>query len=794
MGTRTTTKGAEKVYEAAALWVERALKSDDSLFTPGTPIWSSRWLGEIRERFLNHPDKSEDSFVDKLRRQLADSPPEVYHLMGEVLYVHFLIVTAKNSTNEQRRIDEVLGWSPQPVAIPRDLVACLTPGLASPGQNFHTSRPFHVGFLIEFAEQWKEQSPEERNRLLNDAWAFKNFVVSLNFRSILLQGAPNRPRTQREALLHLIFPDTFESIVSANHKRDIAKTFFHFVTQPTDDVDRQLEQIRAVLEPKYGDGNFFYKREIQDQWRRGLPPPSDNPWDDFISHAKEYIATGQLESDEIEYKVEIGQRFAVAREAVLNGSDDWASQVKTGLANDHNLIYHVQTMQFRDWINESPDDALVALQTLWTRDDVPAVNRVSDFAELFPPSVTSGAGTRACTASVLLMGLDVKQYPPFKVTLFEEAYDHTGYDKPEQSADEATLYGHALGFLDLFIEEADKRGLKLRHRLDAQSVLWAILQGRIDPPDEDPPEEDAPIQPGTDLEDLAEELHLPAEFLEEIIALLQDKNQVIFQGPPGTGKTYVAQELAKHLAGKEGRVTLVQFHPSYAYEDFVHGYRPKGTDGEQVAFELRAGPLLRIAKDAQADLDGKYYLIIDEINRGNIAKVFGELYFLLEYRNRKMKLQYSDTLFSLPDNLYIIGTMNTADRSIALVDLALRRRFYFVEFHPNEWPIDDLLSKWLEDKAPGMAWVANVVKHANDKLNDRNAAIGPSYFMKDNLDQATVERIWKHSVLPYIEERLFGEEDVRSKFSLAALRQQDAPGNGTDGSDEQADGVDNASD
>ena len=237
----------------------------------------------------------------------------------------------------------------------------------------------------------------------------------------------------------------------------------------------------------------------------------------------------------------------------------------------------------------------------------------------------------------------------------------------------------------------------------------------------------------------------------------------------------------------------MQFHPSYAYEDFVQGYRPKTADGGQVAFELRDGPLLRIAERAEEHRDQKHYLIIDEINRGNISKVFGELYFLLEYRDRKMNLQYSDEPFSLPPNLYIIGTMNTADRSIALVDLALRRRFYFVEFHPNDWPIKDLLRNWLNDKAPDMAWVADVVDRANDKLNDRNAAIGPSYFMKDNLDQATVERIWEHSVLPYIEERLFGEEDTRSKFSLDALRRQDAPGNGADGGDEQADGVDNAS-
>ena len=115
-------------------------------------------------------------------------------------------------------------------------------------------------------------------------------------------------------------------------------------------------------------------------------------------------------------------------------------------------------------------------------------------------------------------------------------------------------------------------------------------------------------------------------------------------------------------------VILVQFHPSYAYEDFVQGFRPVDEGSGHVKFELKDGPLVQIARRAQDDPDGKYYLIIDEINRGNIAKVFGELYFLLEYRSKAIRLQYLDKSFSLPSNLYIIGTMNTADRTIALVD------------------------------------------------------------------------------------------------------------------------------
>jgi len=281
-----------------------------------------------------------------------------------------------------------------------------------------------------------------------------------------------------------------------------------------------------------------------------------------------------------------------------------------------------------------------------------------------------------------------------------------------------------------------------------------------------------PGQSSSSFGELANELYLPASFLEEIHALLEDKKQVIFQGPPGTGKTYVAQKLAEHLAGSEDRVTLVQFHPSYAYEDFVQGYRPTLENGN-AGFKLRPGPLVKAAEQAQAESGAKHFIIIDEINRGNLAKVFGELYFLLEYRDREINLQYTDEPFALPENLYIIGTMNTADRSIALVDLALRRRFYFVEFHPDRWPMEGLLHRYLEKNPPAVDWdVAGLVDRANALLSDEpHAAIGPSHFMKPGLDEATVERIWKYGVLPYIEERLFGQGDDRlADFDLSKLR------------------------
>ena len=191
--------------------------------------------------------------------------------------------------------------------------------------------------------------------------------------------------------------------------------------------------------------------------------------------------------------------------------------------------------------------------------------------------------------------------------------------------------------------------------------------------------------------------------------------------------------------------------------------------GGQPGFKLTDGPLKGIAERAGNDPDHSYYLIIDEINRGNLAKVFGELYFLLEYRDAEISLQYSDEKFSLPENLYIIGTMNTADRSIALVDLALRRRFYFVEFHPDQDPIKSVLREYLRDKVPSYGMqVADVVelRQRGAREDDRHARNRAELLHESQVwTDVAVERIWKHSVLPYVEELLFGQEDRTSTSS-----------------------------
>ena len=267
--------------------------------------------------------------------------------------------------------------------------------------------------------------------------------------------------------------------------------------------------------------------------------------------------------------------------------------------------------------------------------------------------------------------------------------------------------------------------------------------------------------------DLAEELLVDRGFLEDIVKLLEDKGQVIFYGPPGTGKTYLARELARVLAPDPGQRALVQFHPSSSYEDFFEGYRPQA-DGGDMIYELTPGPLADMAQRATDAPARRHVMIIDEINRANLPKVFGELLFLLEYRDESVRTLYrSDDEFELPRNLWFIGTMNTADRSIALVDAALRRRFHFIPFFPNRWPMEGLLERWLAaNDEPD--WIGELVAQVNDELDRElggpHLLLGPSHFMKQGLDEEAMRRTWKYNIEPFIEDQFFGDREQIEYF------------------------------
>ncbi|MGL4498420.1 MAG: McrB family protein [Planktothrix sp.] len=281
------------------------------------------------------------------------------------------------------------------------------------------------------------------------------------------------------------------------------------------------------------------------------------------------------------------------------------------------------------------------------------------------------------------------------------------------------------------------------------------------------------VQPEYTLADCAAKTGISEDLLKRWIRAISRKKQAILQGPPGTGKTYLAKQLAKHLigGGGDGFMELVQFHPAYCYEDFIQGIRPQANAQVQLDYPVVPGRFLEFCKKAESCED-TCVLIIDEINRANLSSVFGELMYLLEYRDEKIPLAGSNELFGIPENVRIIGTMNTADRSIALVDHALRRRFAFIELRPNY----EILRRYHEREAPDFPvdGLIATLQRVNQAINDPDYELGISFFMLPDL-AVQIEDIWRMEIEPYLEEYLFDQRDKLEPFRWEAIAQTILP-------------------
>ena len=273
------------------------------------------------------------------------------------------------------------------------------------------------------------------------------------------------------------------------------------------------------------------------------------------------------------------------------------------------------------------------------------------------------------------------------------------------------------------------------------------------------------------LNQCAEDTGFDLETLERWVRAIRRKRQAVLYGPPGTGKTYVAEHLARHLiGGTDGFSDLVQFHPAYAYEDFIQGIRPQSDDDGGLRYPIVPGRFLEFCERAESR-HGTCVLIIDEINRANLSQVFGELMYLLEYRDRSIPLAGGGRL-RIPDNVLIIGTMNTADRSIALVDHALRRRFAFLRLLPNH----EVLRKYHQSRNTGfpVEGLIGVLRRLNAQINDPHYEVGISFFLRKDLAEE-IEDIWKMEIEPYLDEYFFDRQEKAEEFRWDKVRGEIAP-------------------
>ena len=374
------------------------------------------------------------------------------------------------------------------------------------------------------------------------------------------------------------------------------------------------------------------------------------------------------------------------------------------------------------------------------------------------------------------------------LALWQFAYDMAPGDVVFAKRGRSTVVGRGVVTSDYEFDQSRSDGYKnIRHIEWGPRGEWAYpgsaptktltditeyteLIGRLQDLFSDENDESDEI-PAVEYEPYGEEQFLSEVYLSEnsyhsLVDLLAHKKNVILQGAPGVGKTFMAKRLAYSIMGAKdtSRVELIQFHQSYSYEDFIMGYRPN-----ESGFELKTGAFYDFCKRAADDSEREYFFIIDEVNRGNLSKIFGELFMLIEpdKRGLSMRLLYSNERFTVPPNVYLIGTMNTADRSLALMDFALRRRFAFFELEPGFETsgfrrYQESLSNPSFDKLVACVLQLNDAISSDESLG-RGYRIGHSFFSGFETDDPSLESrlvgIVDYELVPLLREYWFDEPD-----------------------------------
>ncbi|MGH8887538.1 MAG: hypothetical protein ACRDYX_20685 [Egibacteraceae bacterium] len=250
--------GREPTYAAAAHFVAQALGTPGSLFSPGRPVWRPQVLADLRSRHAHATDAFGDGFQTRWARRLDGAPADSVQLAAEIFYVHILFATDLSARTKRRVVAETLARSPNPPAVPAALDAALDGGIARTGMAFKLRRMSQLGLLVEVAHQWWQLTGQDRAAALDDPWAFKAWLHEVPH-----DGA----QAQREALLHLVHPATFEPIISASVKQRIVHALSRHVPAGVDDVDAALAGIRAALERRHGQGFQFIDPVIESLWR-----------------------------------------------------------------------------------------------------------------------------------------------------------------------------------------------------------------------------------------------------------------------------------------------------------------------------------------------------------------------------------------------------------------------------------------------------------------------------------------------------------------------------------------------
>ena len=725
---------APQLEAAGRLILESGFRSAPSAIDGATPTWTVENARELARR--NELDVGPGTFMAKFERQLQGASRGVFLLAAELAFLQVLPLSNVGAQTKIARVEKILSWIqhdevPLPPLLQEGLGA---EGAFHGGVGFNIQVAEHMKWLSRLVEHVSTQPMSLIEAALSDPWAFREVT----------QSVPDDRPMIRYSVDYIAWPGYLPPVVKRDHRTEIWHAFAGVIGGATGRNDndeaaiaKDLHAIRLVQQGSSNEFVEWYSEPYLSQWRAGAEDSGQRAW---------LVRQSQAGTTMLHPWLEDGFVSAPAQHLGSPTPGSNLSQIQAAVNKGYQHIEYserkLRAMEYHRFLSIMKVDDFV----------------LTAFEDgLYLGVVTGEAHYVEDATSRLRRAV---------------AWQKTPISNEDMPAPLPRLLAEQGSVVDL---------------TEALSIITAWFGVEADPDNDTEVVAPVPqiavvphLKKATP--ELARKLHVDQEHLQEVIRLLQTRQQIVFYGPPGTGKTFLGTAIAKFLAGEEhsDHVKTVQFHPSYAYEDFFEGYRPAKSQDGNVAFSLEAGPLRRIADEAasEGNRDKPYFLIIDEMNRGNLAKIFGELYYLLEYRNEGINLQYNpDKVFALPPNLFIIGTMNTSDRSIAMVDAAIRRRFAFVELHPQDGIISGLLERFL--KANGKPSLrADLLNALNNEIEDtnRDLMIGPSYFMKPHAEtDEGLEEIWKYELLPLLEEQYFGRlkrGQVREKFGLAAMRRK----------------------
>lgn len=719
---------SQEIEDAAWFVLGPGLQGRPSALDGQTLTWTSEAAAELHDRLERGVPDPKAPMMTNLRQNLQDASRAAKQLAVELLFLQSLPLAheVKSLKVKRARVAEAASWLEPPLELPEELYKGMTDHgvIRDRTAEFNWTIWDHLKWLCRFVQHVDQQIPAAISKALKDPLAFHDLAT----------GTPGDQPAIRRSIEYLAWPSYFEPVVADVERQEIRDAFASLVGGAKGDTDEDItadiHRIRLHLDEQAGQRIDWYARQLVSQWRK-VGDPGRRAWL-LRTHSDNAELLAAWQSEE---KVTLDVEHLRLLDAGVT-----AGLVQHAVDEDYKHLGYVE--------REDTKTAVFAILTVMKPGDL----------VLYQNSGTVRLGVVLGEPEHNEDNRRIRR----KVRWFDEA--HTTTDLPRHVQRQLATPGIIVDVTRVV------------------QALQALLPAEAEPEDDDAgaaavvpvPEGFRPLT-----REFADSLHMDLEPLQEIAELLEENRQLVLYGPPGTGKTYLAKHLAAELAddSTDERVKLVQFHPSYAYEDFFEGYRPDKTDEGQVSFKLVAGPLRRLAEEAAKPGNEKkpYFLIIDEMNRANLAKVFGELYFLLEYRDDRIYLQYSpNEPFTLPDNLYIIGTMNTADRSIAMMDAAIRRRFAFIELHPQTEPVKGSLLRFLQarqlDATPAL--LLDALNAAIDEW-DRDLMIGPSYFMKPAAQTpAGLRRIWKYELMPLLEEHYHGQltrAQLEERFGLDQL-------------------------